>query len=182
MKHKAWLMVPLLLLAGCRERAMPEEPVEPPKAEVERVDVPNPVSAQPADAAMLNRLKSAEWTRHDCSLDKVDSAAPRAALAKAYPHLLEGFLLGPDGAVAGDFVLVLKGKSTVFTLPASTGKSRPDVAVHFKNPGLLSAGFQLGASLADLAEGEYEVLFLVDEPKGWFFCESGKRLHVIDAE
>jgi hypothetical protein len=182
MKYIAWLIVPVLLLASCRERAAPEEPVQPSKAEVARAIVPNPVSAQPADPAMLERLKSAEWTRHDCNLGTVDNAAPEAALAKAYPHMLEGFLLGSDGAVAGDFFVVLKGKSTVFTLPASTGKSRPDVAMHFKDTGLVSAGFQLGVSLADMPTGDYEVLFLMDKPNGWFFCESGKQLHLVDAE
>lgn len=166
----------LLLSTSCRERAVPSGSGHYWNGSVAGPEV---VRAEKAEAAGSQRLASAHWTKQACSLDMVDQGPPNAELSREDVHRLDGFLLGQDGRAADAFHVVLKGKDQ-FWASARTGKARPDVAAYFGRPELAGAGFEIGLSLAAVPPGTYEVVFLIDHPQGDYFCESGKRIRVVE--
>ncbi len=166
----------LLLSTGCRERAVPGGSGHYWNGSAAGPEV---VRAEKVDAAGAQRLASASWTKQACSLDMVDQGPPDAEVSREDVHRLDGFLLGQDGRAADAFHVVLKGKDQ-FWASARTGKARPDVAAYFGRPELAGAGFEIGLSLAAVPPGAYEVVFLIDHPQGDYFCESGKRIRVVE--
>jgi len=166
----------LLLSTSCRERAVPGGSGHYWNGSAAGREV---VRAEKVDAAAAQRLASAHWTRQACSLDMVDQGPPGVEISRKDVHRLDGFLLGQDGLAAGGFHVVLKGADQ-FRAPARTGKARPDVAAYFRRPELAAAGFEIGLSLAAVPPGAYEVVFLIDRPQGDYFCESGKRIRVVE--
>lgn len=163
-------------LSGCRDRAVPGGSGHywdgtPAGPEV--------VRAERASEELSARFASSHWTRQPCSLDMVDLGAPDAEVARADVHRLDGFLLAADGHPAGPFSILLKGPA-LYSAPASTGALRPDVAEYFGRPGLETAGFRVGLSLAAVPPGRYEVVFMMERPSGASFCETGKQLRVVE--
>lgn len=175
----------VILASGCRDRAVAPEGEE----SAQQSTIPAQVVASPPSIAIDEskvapvagqRLASAGWTRHACSLDMVDNGPPDAVLPKGSPHVFKGFVLGSDGGVAGDFMVLFKGKE-LFGLPTATGASRPDVAAYFKNPSLSAAGFEFSTTLSSIPEGNYEIVYLMDNGPESFFCESGRKVQVTSA-
>lgn len=166
----------LLLSTGCRERAVPGGSGHYWNGSAAGPEV---VRAEKVDAAGARRLASAQWTRQACNLDMVDQGPPDAEIRREDVHRLDGFLLGQDGRAAGTFHVLLKGAGQ-FSAPARTGKARPDVAAYFGRPELAAAGFEIDLSLVAVPPGAYEVVFLIDHPQGDYFCESGRRIHVVE--
>jgi len=171
-----YVAVALVVLAagGCRERAVPQAQTQP-----EAAADPAPVEdGAGARAFAMPELEAAQWTAKPCNLDMIDRGPPDATLATAQPHLLEGFLVGPDGRPGGDFQIVFKGAASAFAIPATTGVDRPDVADYFGDPSLAGAGFAVTASLAGVPPGEYQPVLVVGRDGALFFCETGRRVVV----
>ncbi|WAC63031.1 hypothetical protein OVA13_16890 [Pseudoxanthomonas sp. SL93] len=176
------LVAAIFSVAGCRDRAAPENTSSKTAAE-SATATPEPAPPSNAvdeakTAAMDDaRLATAAWTRHACSLDMIDNGPPEGSLDKGMPHLFQGFVLDQNGTAAGDFTVVFKGEKS-FGIPVSTGKNRQDVADFFKNPSLASAGFEFTSTLSPIPSGDYKVLFLIDRGAELFFCEAGKQISV----
>lgn len=173
------ILVAVIAMGGCRDRASSGNDSE---TKVGAEPIPTSVEpshergakSEPFDPA---KLASSVWTRQACSLDMVDRGAPDADVARGKSHSFEGFVLGADGAAAGQFLVVFKGEKS-FAVQASTGVSRPDVAAYFKNPALGNAGFMVSSDLAAADPGVYEIYFYIVNGTGTFFCEAGRKVIV----
>jgi len=176
-----------LFLAGCRDADTPAgQPADSPApgttdaAPTGGVEAPlgTVVGSQAIDEATIvpiaaDVLAKAEWTHKDCALNSIDGASADFKLVATQPHTFRGFLIGNDNAPAGDFSFVLKGDSTSYEIPTSTGVTRQDVATYFNNPALATAGFDFTTKLGKVPAGKYKGVLLISHGKQNFFCETG---------
>jgi hypothetical protein len=193
-KFFAAVAVMALSLAGCRDAdtpagqpsastdapasaatgAAPAGGVEAPLGTVVGSQAIDEATIVPVDADVL---ASAEWTHKDCALNSIDGNTADFKLVAADAHIFRGFVIGNDGAPAGDFSFVLKG-DTSYEIPTSTGASRPDVVEFFKNPALEKAGFDFTTKLGKVPAGTYKGVFLIRRGEQKFFCETGMDIAV----
>lgn len=145
------------------------------KAEPEATTSISSASVQPiANSA----LTAAKLTGQACSLDSVDgNYAVRVRLAKGTSHVLRGWLEDKQQKPAGSFHLILSGDKN-FSVPATTGVARPDVASGQSNPALAKAGFNLSIDFETLPAGEYTVRFLMGSGDEASWCNAKKSIIV----
>ena len=122
----------------------------------------------PVDA---NVLAAAKPTGQPCSFD----SDPHLTLGK--PHVLRGWLLGPERKPAGAFTLVLQGPQTL-GIQATTGAQRSDVGKYLRNAALASAGFTFTTELKAVQPGSYDVKLLVRRGSEAYICDTAKKLLV----
>lgn len=122
-------------------------------------------------------LATADWTAKNCSLDSVDGVATDISISKPGAHVFRGFLIGEANEAPGAFSILLKGAKS-FEIPVSTGALRPDVAEFFKNPSLLTAGYEFSTTLNAVSPGTYAVWMLIRHDGRTYFCEAGKTITV----
>jgi len=139
--------------------------------------------ASPAIAALTaeaiteydaSQLASATWTGKACDL-KTPEGTTSLDLTKGSELVLEGYVIDPADAPAGDFSLVLKGTPS-YAISMTTGRSRPDVAEYFKVPALESAGYAARTMLEGVTAGTYAVSFVMIRDGQQYFCDSGKTI------
>jgi hypothetical protein len=164
----------LTFVAGCGDNGAPAAEVPRPTPTAENAslaDAPTNVATKPVamDAAAL---AAAAWTRNACSLNGVNATLSEFQADRAQPVVFRGYLIDETGGVPANFSLVLKQGTSLFTVPATTGVARPDVAEFFRNPALERAGFEVAVDASDLDAGAYEVKFLIDRGEQSYFCEA----------
>jgi hypothetical protein len=167
------------MLAGCEGQAPAPNVSQPATAAAPTQSAPATVAA--ADETKIGEfdattLTKATWTGKACDV-KVPDGTVEKVVTKGSANLLEGYVIDPSNAPAGEFEVVLKGEKS-FSIPASTGASRPDVAEFFKIPALATSGFQFTTTLESIPAGRYSVDFVMDRAGTKYFCESGKTLIV----
>ncbi|GAB6195012.1 hypothetical protein [Lysobacter xanthus] len=160
-----------LLLAACGERPAAQQagaaaPATGAPAAPAAVPA-GPQFAVASDAADLMALQA----RGTCSLENVVDLATQAPSPGNEPNTysakhdanyrLIGFATDSEaGAVPSKVEMLLHGESQSFSLPASEGLERPDVAAFFKKPALANSGYQADAGFANVAGGRYEVFMV----------------------
>ena len=115
-----------------------------------------------------------EWSGKACDLAVQEEQDVR----RDQPSLLRGYAIAPSGAPPDAFEIVLAG-ARAYSIAATTGIDRPDVASYFDDPRLARSGFRVGVNYSGLEPGRYAVEFHgMQDGRGWF-CESGKTLVVL---
>src|SRR4249919_1334333 len=170
------------VLAGCQGQApapAATQTASPTSAQAPEASAPASVAAVDETKVVefdAGSLKQATWTGKACDV-KVPDGATETVATKGSANQIEGYVIDPSDAPAGAFDFILKGDKS-FSIPATTGASRPDVAEFFKIPALANSGFQFTTTLANVPAGRYTVDFVMDRNGTKFFCESGKTLVV----
>lgn len=174
----------IVLLGGCRERREPSSPL-PPATAATSGSRPSHVQerSETVAPASIGRISPAELrdaiaSVAPCSFDSVgDTYFERELdLAERHSVLLRGWLSDEREQVPSKFRLLLKGAADTFAIPASTGVPRPDVAAHFKNQGLASAGFNFITDLSAVPPGTYQVWLAYSDGNALKYCDTSKRL------
>lgn len=174
-------------LVGCEERAPSQSAstsAAPAPAAAEAASPATSALKQPlaVDESKVSELDAkvlgeAAWTGKACDV-RVPDGTTEVTVSKGTASTLEGYVIDPNDAPAGEFDFVLKGGEKSFRIPVSTGWSRPDVAEFFKAPALETAGFQFTTTLQNVPAGRYAVDFVMDRSGAKYFCESGKTVIV----
>jgi len=68
------------------------------------------------------------------------------------------------------------GGSSKFYIQAALGIKRPDVADHFKKPGLVDVGWAANADLSEVAADAYKVRIIQVEGQTGLVCDSNKSV------
>lgn len=161
------LVSTVLLLGGCGERpAQPATGAAPPPASSNSAVSPatGPQFEAANDAATLTGLEA----RGTCSLENVVDLGTQAPSPGSEPNTykvgrtatyrLIGFSTdSAAGVVPGDVLLFLHGAGQSYSIKASEGLERPDVASFFKKPALANSGYQADAGFSNVQPGAYEV-------------------------
>lgn len=198
-KPLASLLPPLLVLvlvAGCRDRREPSSAPAASGAPAMAAPTTNAPASQArggpggetstvVEASKVvpvpaRELAAAAASTAPCSFDSVGDTffKDRLAVDRSAPVVLRGWLSTEAAKPAGAFRLVLKGADRAFSIPAAAGVARPDVASHFKNDALATAGFNLTTSLNRLPAGTYAIWLVYDAGGTLKYCDTTKQLEL----
>lgn len=164
-----------MLLAGCRERRVPDAPAVPLTGDA---PVEVPAMAEPLPVAELQAARATSL----CSFDSADQHYPQGArplaVGRGRPMRLRGWFADETHHPVGDFRIALAAASSAWSLPARTGAARPDTTEYFDEPAMGTAGFEQLADLSAISPGTYRVLLLAGHGDALLACDSGKRLEL----
>lgn len=150
--------------AKCVRKMIISDPGAAPVAAV----VPQRVAA---DEATLRA--GLEWSGKACDLNVPEVMK----VHQGGTAFLDGYVISPSNAPAGDFDIVLRGRHA-YQVAGRTGVRRPDVAQYFDNPQLEASGFHVAVKFEGVAPGAYAVEFHMTDGVRESFCETGKVITV----
>jgi hypothetical protein len=95
-----------------------------------------------------------------CAIDRInDQPAASINIVKSGAHAYFGGWAGNGKLNAlGNGLFILKGADMSYSVPFSTGDSRPDLVKAFGAEGMANAGFHMEASLDNVKAGTYSLL------------------------
>lgn len=190
------LLLALVAITGCRDQREPSSApaaLTTPATAAPATGTPAPQAAggpgsEPSTVVESSlvvpvpaqELAAAVPSTASCSFDSVGDTffKDRLAVDRSAPVVLRGWLSTEAQKPAGAFRLVLKGAEQAFAIPASTGVARPDVASHFKNDALATAGFNLTTGLNPVPAGTYALWLVYDAGGTLKYCDTAKQLEL----
>jgi hypothetical protein len=157
-----------LSLAACSEKP-PEKaatPVATPAAGFAKA-----VTERPAVIQSMQDLPNS------CALDSVDDQLAKDVSSSDKTKIKLGGWAGnvPAGTSPKQVFVEFDGPRKVY-VQAAHGIKRPDVADHFKKPGLADTGWVANADLSDVAVGTYKVRIIQVEGQTGLVCDSRKSI------
>ena len=169
------------LLAGCKaDNAAPPATVTPePQAvpadaasDAGLLPGSNVLTALPADSV------STPDTTNTCSLDAISGNAPPVVTAKPGQELtFSGWTSTKEVTVPEKILIVLTGAQT-YGVQGTAGVARNDVAQTLQAPALAASGFNVTASLTDVAPGDYTISVLYASPQNLVACATSGEIKV----
>ena len=159
-----------LALAACSEK-------EPEKAATP-VATPAPIYAK-ATTVRPAAIQSTRSLPDACALDSVnDQPAKDASISDKAKIKLIGWAGNvPAGTSPKQIFVELEGPNKLY-VQAAHGVKRPDVADHFKKPGLADTGWVAHADLSEAAAGTYRVRIIQVEGQSGLVCDSNKSIAI----
>ena len=170
MKFPLLIAVIGLSLAACSEKQ--QEKAAAPVA----APAPAPVYAR-ATTVRPAAIQSTLSLPDACALDAVnDQTAKVVSISDKAKIKLAGWAGNvPAGTSPKQIVVEFEGPSKIY-VPAAHGIKRPDVAGHFKKPGLADTGWVVHADLSEVAAGTYKVRIIQVEGQSGLVCDSNKSI------
>ncbi len=173
----AFVLMAGAVLAACGQSTSSSQPAS---ATVSSGGIATPNSGAPVVASVLggNALAAAKPSQ-TCALDQVDGHGPSDVFTVDADSAttFRGWAVDANKAAPASVTLVLKGAQS-YGLTAPTGVARPDVAKALNSGAADSAGYQFGANLKNVPEGNYQVLVWVKSPAGDTLCDTNRKLIV----
>ena len=170
MKYRLLVAAIGVSLAACSEK--------PPEKAATQVagPAPAPIYAK-ATAVRPAEIQSTRSLPDACRLDSVnDQTAKDVAISDKAKVKLAGWAGNvPAGTSPKQIFVELEGPSKAY-VRAAQGIKRPDVADHFKKPGLADSGWIAYADLSEMAAGAYKVRIIQVEGQAGLVCESNKSI------
>ncbi len=159
-----------LSLAACSEK-QPEKAATP-------VATPPPSFAK-ATTVRPAVIQATQSMPNACALDGVnDQPAKESSISEKARVKLIGWAANvPAGTSPKQIFVEFEGPSKVY-VQAAHGTKRPDVADHFKKPGLADTGWVAYADLSEAAAGAYKVRIIQVEGQTGLVCDSNKSIVV----
>ncbi|MFA5167553.1 MAG: hypothetical protein WC530_03370 [Candidatus Omnitrophota bacterium] len=162
-----------LSLAGCCEKKPGEVEVAPP------LSLTPPSFIKATTECPFTILAALDPTAA-CSIDWVDDKTAQEAtpIKEKAKVKLAGWAGNVEAGTSPQEVFVeLDGPSKVY-FKASPGLNRPDVAAHFKKPGLASSGWEVYADLSGVTAGTYKAQVIQVKGQSGLTCDTKRSIVV----
>ena len=159
-----------LTLAACSEK-QPEKAATPVATPAPTPIYVKATTVRPASIQSTRSLPDA------CRLESVNERPAKDASIsdKAKIKLIGWAGNVPAGTSPKQIFVELEGPGKVY-VQAAHGIKRPDVAEHFKKPGLADTGWVAYADLSDVAAGAYKVRIIQLEGQAGLVCDSNNSI------